>query len=117
MPGDDQPADAVRGEAGTFDLPATPLPFPLQGEVVFSGDTALLTSVLTYHVVPSLVLAADVPFGTPVTTVEGGTFTVASTLAITDGRNRTSNITTTDVFASNGVIHVIDKVILPPAAA
>ena len=81
------------------------------------ADTALLTSVLTYHVVPSLVLAADVPFGTPVTTVEGGTFTVASTLAITDGRNRTSNITTTDVFASNGVIHVIDKVILPPAAA
>ena len=38
----------------------------------------------------------------------------SATLAITDQRDRTANITATDVLASNGVIHVIDKVILPP---
>jgi uncharacterized surface protein with fasciclin (FAS1) repeats len=81
------------------------------------ADTALLTSVLTYHVVPSLVLAADVPFATPIATVETGTFTVSNTLVVTDERSRTANITATDVFASNGVIHVLDKVILPAPAA
>jgi uncharacterized surface protein with fasciclin (FAS1) repeats len=77
------------------------------------SDTALLTQVLTYHVVPGRVLKADVPVGTPITTVQGETFTVGATLAITDQRDRTANITATDVLASNGVIHVIDKVILP----
>ncbi|MGY4830851.1 fasciclin domain-containing protein [Sphaerotilaceae bacterium SBD11-9] len=79
------------------------------------ADTALLTKVLTYHVVPSRVLKAQVPVGAPITTVEGETFTVNASLAITDRRNRTANITATDVLASNGVIHVIDKVILPAA--
>lgn len=77
------------------------------------ADTALLTKVLTYHVVPSRVLKAAVPVGTPITTVQGETFTVNASLAITDRRGRTANITATDVLASNGVIHVIDKVILP----
>lgn len=77
------------------------------------ADTELLTQVLTYHVVPGLVLKAQVPVGTPITTVEGGTFTVNSSLAITDESGRVSNITQTDVLASNGVIHVIDKVLLP----
>ncbi len=77
------------------------------------ANTPLLTAVLTYHAVPARVLKADVPVATPIATVQGGTFTVASNLAITDGRARTSNITTTDIFATNGVVHVIDKVILP----
>jgi uncharacterized surface protein with fasciclin (FAS1) repeats len=77
------------------------------------ADTTLLTTVLTYHVVPGLVLKAQVPVGSPITTVEGDTFTVDSSLVITDQASRTSNITATDVLASNGVIHVIDKVILP----
>jgi uncharacterized surface protein with fasciclin (FAS1) repeats len=77
------------------------------------ADKALLTKVLTYHVVSGRVLKADVPVGTPIATVQGETFTVGATLAITDQRARTSNITGTDVFASNGVIHVLDKVILP----
>lgn len=78
------------------------------------ANTALLTSVLTYHVLPARVLKADVPVGAPVTTVQGATFTVGANLAITDANARTSNIVATDVLASNGVIHVIDKVILPP---
>ena len=77
------------------------------------ADTALLTKVLTYHVVPGRVLKAEVPLNTPIKTVQGETLTVGSTLAITDQRGRISNITGTDVLTSNGVIHVIDKVILP----
>lgn len=78
------------------------------------ANTALLTSVLKYHVVPSRVLKADVPVGVAISTLETGkTFRVGSNLAITDANARTSNITATDVFTSNGVIHVIDKVILP----
>lgn len=77
------------------------------------ADTALLTRVLTYHVVPGRVLKADVPVGSPVTTLQGDSFTVDATLAITDQRGRKATITGTDVLASNGVVHVIDKVILP----
>ena len=77
------------------------------------ADTALLTRVLTYHVVPARVLRADVPVGAPVTTLQGGTLTVDASLAITDARGRSANIVATDVFASNGVIHVVDRVILP----
>jgi len=64
-------------------------------------------------VVPGRVLKADVPVATPIATLQGDTFSVSNALAITDQRARTANITTTDVLASNGVIHVIDKVILP----
>lgn len=77
------------------------------------ADTALLTRVLTYHVLPSRVLKAEVPVGPAITTVQGGSFAVDATLAITDARGRKSNITATDVLTSNGVIHVIDKVLLP----
>lgn len=77
------------------------------------ANTALLTRVLTYHVVPALVLEAEVPVGTPITTVERGTFTVGADLRITDARARTASIVATDVLTSNGVIHVIDRVILP----
>lgn len=79
------------------------------------ADTTLLTKVLTYHVVPSLVLKAQVPVGSAITTVQEETFTVNAALAITDQRSRTPlpKIVVTDVLTSNGVIHVIDKVILP----
>jgi uncharacterized surface protein with fasciclin (FAS1) repeats len=80
------------------------------------ADKALLTTVLTYHVLPAQVKAADIPVGKAISSVQGGVFkidTVAGKLAITDGRNRISNITVTDVLATNGVIHAIDKVILP----
>jgi uncharacterized surface protein with fasciclin (FAS1) repeats len=77
------------------------------------ADAALLTKVLTYHVLASRVLKADVPVNTPITTVQGGTISVSSTFVITDQRGRNSNITATDVLTSNGVIHVIDKVLLP----
>ena len=82
------------------------------------ADKALLTQVLTYHVLAGKVEAAQVAgvLGKAIATVEGGIFKVDNLpagLTITDERNRTSKITATDVQASNGVIHVIDKVILP----
>lgn len=77
------------------------------------ADKALLTKVLTYHVVPARVFAAEVPVGTPIATVETEKLTVDASLTITDARGRKAKIVTTDVQASNGVIHVVDKVLLP----
>ncbi|MBA2960529.1 MULTISPECIES: fasciclin domain-containing protein [Ramlibacter] len=77
------------------------------------ADKALLTQVLTYHVVAGRVLRAGVPVGSPITTVQGQTFTIDSNLVITDQRGRTARIVQTDVPSSNGVIHAIDRVLLP----
>ena len=77
------------------------------------ANKTLLTQVLTYHVVPARVLKAEVPVNTAITTVQGQTFSINSSLVITDQNMRTSNIVATDVFTKNGVIHVVDKVILP----
>jgi len=77
------------------------------------ADKALLTKVLTYHVVDARVLKADVPLNAPISTLQGDTFSVSPALAITDQRSRTANIVTTDILATNGVIHVLDRVILP----
>jgi uncharacterized surface protein with fasciclin (FAS1) repeats len=80
------------------------------------ADRALLTRVLTYHVLPSRVLKADVPTNVAIATVQGDTLRISPAFVITDQRTRTANITATDVLATNGVIHVIDKVILPTPA-
>jgi uncharacterized surface protein with fasciclin (FAS1) repeats len=74
-----------------------------------------LTAILTYHVVPAKVMAADVRAG-EVTTVNGDPFTVAAEdvgVQITDGQGNTATVTKTDIEASNGVIHVIDSVLQP----
>lgn len=81
------------------------------------GNVPLLTQILTYHVLDQRVLKADVPLNTAITTVEGTTFQVNSSLAIIDAVGRSANILNTDVLTSNGVIHVIDKVILPASPA
>jgi len=72
-------------------------------------DKAALTKVLTYHVVPGTVMAKDVKAG-KVKTVQGGELTVATAGGVTvDG----AKVTATDIAASNGVIHVIDTVVMP----
>jgi uncharacterized surface protein with fasciclin (FAS1) repeats len=72
-------------------------------------DKAALTKVLTYHVVSGKVMAADVKAG-KVKTVQGQELTVK-----TDGGVMvdSAKVTATDIAASNGVIHVIDTVMLP----
>jgi uncharacterized surface protein with fasciclin (FAS1) repeats len=77
------------------------------------ADKPLLTRVLTYHVVSGRVFEAEVPVGAPIRTVQTGTFSINAALDITDARSRTSKIVATDTLTSNGVIHVIDKVLLP----
>jgi uncharacterized surface protein with fasciclin (FAS1) repeats len=77
------------------------------------ANKPLLTAVLTYHVLGARVLKADVVPGAQPNTVQGENFSISAALAITDKRARTSNIVATDVLTSNGVIHVIDRVILP----
>lgn len=79
------------------------------------ANTALLTKVLTYHVVAGEVLKAEIPFNTPIKTVEGETLSIGTKFGITDQRGRLSNIVVPDVLTSNGVVHVVDKVILPAA--
>jgi len=77
------------------------------------ANKSLLAAVLTYHVLGAQVLKADVVPGAQPNTVQGGNFSISAALAITDKRARNSNIVATDVLTSNGVIHVIDRVILP----
>lgn len=84
----------------------------LPAEVVayLAADPALLASVLSYHVVPGKVLAADVVAG-EVASVEGDNISV--TVSDAGVKVNSANVVTTDIEASNGVIHVIDSVILP----
>lgn len=84
---------------------------------------AQLKSVLLYHVLSSQVLSSGIPFGTAVNTlnttnlnnatVPAQTITINNNLTITDKENSAAKITATDVRGSNGVIHVIDKVLIP----
>ena len=73
------------------------------------ADKAKLTAVLTYHVVPGKVMAKDVKAG-KVKTVQGSEITVATANGVmVDG----AKVVKTDIVADNGVIHVIDSVIMP----
>jgi uncharacterized surface protein with fasciclin (FAS1) repeats len=71
-----------------------------------------LVAILTYHVVPGTVMAADVTKLTEAKTVNGKIIDVHSTGSSVMVNN--AHVVTTDIAASNGVIHVIDSVLLPP---
>ncbi len=90
----------------------TELSLPNLGAV----PTSTLENVLKYHVVAGAnVLSTDITNNMNVTTFQGGTFKITTTggVKITDANNRVSNVIATDVQCSNGVIHAIDKVLLP----
>ena len=73
------------------------------------ADKAKLTSVLTYHVIGAKVMAADVKAG-KVTTVQGSELTINTAGGVTVDK---AKVTATDLVADNGVIHVIDTVLIP----
>lgn len=86
------------------------LPAGLLDKLLLPENKETLAKILTYHVVGAKVMAAEVTAG-DVASVEGSTIAVT-----TDGGVKVNDamVTATDVAASNGVIHVIDKVIVPP---
>jgi len=69
-----------------------------------------LTAILTYHVVPGKVMSGDLSNGMMAKTVQGGDVTIMTEGGVTVNG---ANVISADVMASNGVIHVIDQVIIP----
>jgi uncharacterized surface protein with fasciclin (FAS1) repeats len=95
-------------------------PHATAAALLVPANRGLLRAVLQYHVLGARVLLAEVPVGLPIDPVLAGnaSFVISvqgDALRITDSRHRQAGIIATDVFASNGVVHAIDQVILPPA--
>jgi uncharacterized surface protein with fasciclin (FAS1) repeats len=88
-------------------------------DTLLEDPTGDLADILTYHVVEGEVPAADVAGldGEDVTTVNGGAFTVGvaddGSVTLTDGAGNEVNVVQTDIQTSNGIIHVIDAVLVP----
>lgn len=82
-------------------------------DALLADPTGDLTQILLYHVIAGKVMAADLSDGMQVNTVQGSsvTFKLSASGAMING----ANIVTTDIETANGVIHVIDAVLLPPA--
>lgn len=86
------------------------LPPGLVDALLLPENKETLTKILTYHVVPGAVMAADVTDG-DVATVEGQTVALSTADGVTVNG---AKVIQADIVADNGVIHVIDAVILPP---
>jgi uncharacterized surface protein with fasciclin (FAS1) repeats len=74
------------------------------------ADKEKLTAILTYHVVAGKVMASDVVNLTSATTVQGGEIRISADNGV---RVNDANVIQTDIVCDNGVIHVIDSVIMP----
>ncbi|MCO4098042.1 MAG: fasciclin domain-containing protein [Gemmatimonas sp.] len=86
------------------------LPADVLQRLLETGNRAILTKVLTFHVVPGRITASQLQNGQTLTTVEGTTLpvTVAAGVVTVGG----ARVTTPDISASNGVVHIIDGVML-----
>ena len=89
------------------------LPKALVEKIV--GDKKLLTSILTYHVIAGNVMSTDLKNGLKAKTVQGETVNVS--IKGKGVKFNKSTVEAADIKASNGVIHVIDTVLLPPSVA
>ncbi len=99
------------------------LPAGTVDTLVKPENKAMLTGILTYHVVPGKISSKDLDKmikdgggKATATTVNGEALTFTGSgkhITITDSKGGTAKITTADVFQSNGVIHVIDTVLMP----
>jgi transforming growth factor-beta-induced protein len=80
---------------------------------------AQVDTVLRHHVLGQRVLAAQIPFGTPVATASGQTITILNNATppaiatIDDSSSTNANIVAVNILCTNGVVHVVDKVLLP----
>jgi len=105
--------DTLKGEGPFTVFAPTDEAFAALPEGTVEGllaDIPALTEVLTYHVVAGKVMSADLTDGMTASTVQGGTITfkLGNGVMVND-----ASVVAADIEASNGVIHVIDKVILP----
>ena len=94
------------------------LPAGTVDTLVKPENKAALTKILTYHVVAGKLNAADLTDGKKLKTVEGEELTVKNAggkVTLTDAKGGTSTVTIADVNQSNGVIHVVDTVLMPKA--
>ncbi len=100
------------------------VPAATRESLMAPAGKADLTKILTYHVVPGRLTAADLATQAQanggkveLTTVQGGTLTVTvnpdGSVTLTDGNGGMSRVTQADVLQSNGVVHVIDTVVMP----
>ncbi len=102
------------------------LPAGTVDTLVMPANRPTLTRILTYHVVPGRLTAADLAQRiragngrAMLTTVQGATLTVTQVggnVVVTDAAGGASTVTIADVMQSNGVIHVVDTVLMPPQA-
>lgn len=92
------------------------LPSGTVDNLVKPANNAALKKILTYHVVAGRLAAADLTDGKKLKTVEGDELTVKNVggkVTLTDAKGGTSTVTIADVNQSNGVIHVVDTVLMP----
>ena len=106
--------DTLRGEGPFTVFAPTDEAFAALPEGTIEGllaDPEALAAILTYHVVAGKVMSSDLSDGMMAATVNGGEIAIMTTdgVMVND-----ANVVTADIETSNGVIHVIDKVILPP---
>jgi uncharacterized surface protein with fasciclin (FAS1) repeats len=88
------------------------LPAGTLDDLLMPENKEQLAGILTYHVAPGAVESADLADGQTITTVQGAPLTVGVGDQV---KVNEATVTTADVTAANGVIHVIDTVLLPPA--
>ncbi|MEM6782247.1 MAG: fasciclin domain-containing protein [Bacteroidota bacterium] len=88
--------------------------------VMMDENRAMLQGILTYHVLPMSAMSDGISGSLELETVNGATITVTKGddggVTVTDANGNTATVVEADVEASNGVVHVIDAVLLPPAA-
>ena len=92
------------------------LPAGTVDTLVKPENKATLTKILTYHVVPGKLEASDLTYGKVLKTAEGGELTVKRSgdqVMIVDAKGGSSTVTISNVNQSNGVIHVVDTVLMP----
>lgn len=95
------------------------LPKEVTDALVKPANKTVLAGILKYHVIPSKILSTDLAATQTVTTLNGDTLVVAKSdagvVTITDKVGTVSTVTTADVEATNGVVHIVDKVLLDKA--
>jgi uncharacterized surface protein with fasciclin (FAS1) repeats len=84
-------------------------------QLLTERNKAVLRSVIQYHVLTSRVNAAAIPFGKPIAAAQGSLLKIDLNPGpvITDGQHRKTRISKVDIGASNGVVHLVDRVLLP----